>query len=76
VCPDEQAHHERVARRSRGIPGWPATVNWEHVQRTRELWAPWEQDRLVIDTLQALDDCVERVVRRTSEYARLPSTAE
>jgi predicted kinase len=76
VCPDEQAHHERVARRSRGIPGWPATVDWEHVQRTREHWEPWEQDRLVIDTLQPLDDCVERVVRRASEYAHSSSTAE
>jgi hypothetical protein len=51
-------------------------VNWEHVQRTREQWEPWEQDRLVIDTLQPLDDGVERVVRRASEYARLSSPAE
>ncbi len=49
VCSDEEAHRGRLER-SRGIPGWPATVSWEHVQRMRGLWEPWEEPHLVLDS--------------------------
>lgn len=50
VCSDEEAHRGRVGGRSRGIPGWEATVSWEHVERMRELWEPWEEPHLVVDS--------------------------
>ncbi len=50
VCSDEQVHRGRLQGRSRGIPGWAATVSWEHVKRMRELWEPWEEPHLVLDS--------------------------
>lgn len=50
VCSDEQVQRRRLESRSRGIPGWPATVSWEHVQRMKELWEPWEETHLVLDS--------------------------
>ncbi|SER58051.1 AAA family ATPase [Lentzea albida] len=50
VCSDERLHRERVEGRDRGIPGWYPTVPWEHVQRMRGLWEPWEDDHLVLDS--------------------------
>jgi predicted kinase len=49
-CSDERAHRSRVEGRSRGIPGWPATVTWEHVQRMRARWEPWPEPHLVLDS--------------------------
>jgi predicted kinase len=37
VCLDETVHRGRVEARGRDIPGWPATVTWEHVGRMRAL---------------------------------------
>lgn len=50
VCSDEEAHRGRLRGRSRGIPGWVETVSWEHVKRMRELWEPWEEPHLVVDS--------------------------
>lgn len=63
VCSDERVHRERVGGRSRGIPGWHATVPWEHVQRMRGLWEPWEDDHLVLDTaVETPDSSTKRVL--------------
>lgn len=50
VCSDQEAHRSRLQERSRGIPGWPATVSWENVKRLRERWEPWEEPHVVIDS--------------------------
>ncbi len=50
VCSDQQVQRSRVEGRSRGIPCWPATVSWEHVNRMKELWEPWEEPHLVLDS--------------------------
>lgn len=50
VCSDDELQRSRVEGRSRGIPGWHATVSWEHVQRMRDLWEPWDEDHLVLDS--------------------------
>jgi predicted kinase len=63
VCSDERLHRERVEGRSRGIPGWHATVPWQHVQRMRGLWETWEEDHLVLDSaLETPDSSVKRVL--------------
>ncbi|MGW6929394.1 AAA family ATPase [Lentzea sp. NPDC054927] len=63
VCSDEDVHRERVEGRSRGIPGWHATVQWQHVQRMRGLWEPWEEDHLVLDSaVESPDSSVKRVL--------------
>jgi predicted kinase len=62
ICPDEVVHRRRVESRRRDIPGWPATVSWEHIGRMREIWEPWHEPHLVLDTLQPLETCLARIV--------------
>lgn len=63
VCSDERLHRERVEGRSRGIPGWHATVPWVHVERMRGLWESWEEDHLVLDSaVETPDSSVKRVL--------------
>jgi predicted kinase len=50
VCSDEEVQRGRLEGRSRGIPCWPATVSWEHVKRMKELWEPWEEPHLLLDS--------------------------
>ncbi|MBW4717997.1 AAA family ATPase [Saccharothrix obliqua] len=70
VCSDEQAQRARVEGRSRGIPGWHATVSWEHVQRMKTLWEPWEAPHLVIDSaVDGPDEALAKVLARYREIA-------
>ena len=63
VCSDEELHRERVEGRNRGIPGWHATVPWEHVQRMRGLWEEWTEDHLVVDSAAATpQECLKQVL--------------
>ncbi|WP_434442958.1 AAA family ATPase [Lentzea sp. E54] len=63
VCSDEGLHRERVKGRDRGIPGWYPTVPWEHVQRMRGLWEPWENEHLVLDSaVETPDSSLRRVL--------------
>lgn len=66
-CSDEQIQRSRVEGRSRGIPGWPATVSWEHVRRMREQWEPWPEPHLVVDSAVETPDAV---LRRAMEAVR------
>jgi predicted kinase len=50
VCSDERLHRERVTARSRGIPGWHATVPWTHVERMRSRWEEWSERDLLVDS--------------------------
>ncbi|MEV6711044.1 ATP-binding protein [Lentzea sp. NPDC051208] len=74
VCSDAGVHRERVEGRDRGIPGWHATVPWQHVERMRGLWEPWDEDHLVIDSA---GESAEGAVLRVVEVVRgLRSTGE
>lgn len=64
VCSDDRLLRRRVEERSRGIPGWPGTVAWEHVLRMRDLWEPWTEPHLVVDSAV---DPPEVAVRRVVE---------
>jgi predicted kinase len=66
VCTDDQLLRARVEGRSRAIPGWHSTVEWEHVLRMRGLWEPWTEPHLVVDSAT---DSPETVVRRALAYA-------
>jgi predicted kinase len=74
VCSDAVVHRERVEGRDRGIPGWHATVPWQHVERMRGLWEPWDEDHLVLDSAV---ESPEGAVLRVLELVRgLRSTGE
>jgi predicted kinase len=68
-CPDEAVHRSRVESRSRGIPGWPATVTWAHVQRLRARADPWPEPHLTLDTTTPLATCLADL-RATVRAAR------
>lgn len=67
ICTDEQLQRSRVEGRSRGIPCWPATVTWEHVNRMKKLWEPWEEPHLVLDSAV---DSAEVNLRRVLDLIR------
>jgi predicted kinase len=69
-CSDEQVHRSRVEGRSRGIPGWAATVTWEHVQRMRERWEPWPEPHIVVDSAVEPPGMVLRRVVRAVQAER------
>ncbi|MDX8051587.1 AAA family ATPase [Lentzea sp. BCCO 10_0798] len=74
VCSDAVVHRERVEGRDRGIPGWHATVPWQHVERMRGLWEPWDEEHLVLDSAV---ESPEGAVLRVLELVRgLRSTGE
>ena len=69
VCTDDRILRERVEGRSRGIPGWHDTVEWDHVLRMRDRWELWTEPHLVLDSAttppaEALRQALE-ALRRT-----------
>ncbi|MFE2110283.1 AAA family ATPase [Kitasatospora sp. NPDC059463] len=50
VCSDAAAHRQRLEGRSRGIDGFEEPT-WEVVERRREEFAPWADERLVLDSV-------------------------
>lgn len=61
VCTDELLHKGRLTGRKRGIPGW-YELAWADVERVRGYYEPWEEERLIVDTVESLADCVERIL--------------
>lgn len=46
---DEKTHKTRVNARNRAMPGIPE-VTWEFVEKVKDMYLPWKEDRLIIDT--------------------------
>ena len=68
VCSDPDVHRDRLARRERGIDGFPEPT-WDDVLARKAEAEPWTEERLVLDTVLPLDDNVERALA----YVRPPS---
>lgn len=63
TCSDEGVQRSRVEGRARGIPGWHATVSWEHVLRMKALWESWDEPHLVVDSaVESPDGVLRRVM--------------
>ena len=54
ICSDERLHRERMVTRTRNIPDWPE-LEWADVERVRSYFEPWTEDRLVLDSVDALE---------------------
>jgi predicted kinase len=67
VCSDLALHRTRIEGRARGIPGW-YELTWDDVQRSRQKYEPWAQDRLVLDAVdpasQNLDAALTYIAKR------------
>jgi len=55
ICSDIALHRERLKGRQRGIPGWHE-LQWSEVERVRSYYAPWDDDRLVLDMVRPYDE--------------------
>ncbi|WP_033219099.1 AAA family ATPase [Kitasatospora phosalacinea] len=53
VCSDPAVHRRRLEGRSRSIAGFPEP-DWESVERQRAGFAPWTDERLVLDSVADL----------------------
>jgi len=50
VCSDDDTHRRRLAARSRDLPGLPEPT-WTDVLRVRKEFEPWNDERLVLDSM-------------------------
>ena len=57
ICSDETVHRRRIDGRERGIPGW-YELTWADIERSRDLWEPWDCNRLTLDAITPLDENV------------------
>ncbi len=53
ICSDEVTQRNRLEVRQRGIPGWHE-LNWSEVERVKAYYAPWQEERLILDAVNSL----------------------
>jgi predicted kinase len=61
VCSDEELHRSRLSARKRGILNW-RELTWTEVERVRGYYAPWADDRLVVDAASTMGENIEAVL--------------
>jgi predicted kinase len=61
LCSDEALHRSRLQDRKRNIPGWHE-LTWPDVERVRQYYIPWEEERLKLDMINLYDDNLARAV--------------
>ena len=62
ICSDQTLHRGRLGSRIRGIPGWQE-LEWEEVERVQSYYAPWQEDRLILDAVEPLNTNVDLALR-------------
>jgi predicted kinase len=62
ICSIESVHKARLSERKRDIPGWPE-LDWVEVERVRGYYEPWDEERLVLDSVEPLSTNVSRAAR-------------
>ncbi|MEO6317597.1 MAG: ATP-binding protein [Acidimicrobiales bacterium] len=61
LCSDPELHRSRLATRVRTIDGFPEPT-WDEVCARRSEWQEWQQERLVLDSIDPLADNVDRAL--------------
>ncbi len=62
ICSDESLHRERLGVRERGIPGWHE-LDWSEVERVKAYYAPWDEQRLILDAVNPLAENIAMALR-------------
>ena len=62
LCSDEAMQRDRLKVRQRNIPGWHE-LDWSEVERVRAYYAPWAEERLILDAVQPLEDNITAALR-------------
>lgn len=65
VCSDELIHRQRIESRQRNIPGW-YELNWEQVVLAKNKMKPIPGSKIVVDSVNPLDDNLNFVLQRLS----------
>jgi hypothetical protein len=61
TCSDPDVHRRRLSSRVREIEGFPEPT-WQEVGARRNEWEEWAEDHLVLDTVEPLNDNVDRAL--------------
>jgi predicted kinase len=62
TCSDERIWEDRVKKRPEMVAGW-TPADWNEVQRVRELYEKWEKPHLVLDSVNSLDENIQKLFR-------------
>jgi predicted kinase len=62
TCSDMALHREPLLCRERGIPDWPE-VDWSEVERVQRYYAPWQEERLILDASCPMTTNIDRALR-------------
>ena len=62
ICSNAAAHRDRLGVRQRGIPGWHE-LDWSEVERVRAYYAPWNEERLILDAVNPLEENIAAALR-------------
>ena len=60
VCSDQVLHRVRLGTRDRNIPGWHE-LEWSDVEKVKQYYQAWDEDRLVLDMANPIDENLSRV---------------
>lgn len=69
ICSDPDVHRSRLASRVRDIDGFPEPT-WDDVTARQAAWEDLTEDRLVLDTTEALGHNVERALAYVQQRSR------
>ena len=61
VCSDIALHRARLEQRQRHIPGWHE-LQWADVEFVRSYYAPWHEERLMLDAIQPVNTNIRTVL--------------
>lgn len=56
---DKDVHKKRIENRVRNLHGIPE-VTWDDVEERRKEYLPWEDNRLVVDTINDIEDGIKK----------------
>lgn len=62
ICSDVEVHRNRLVSRRRAIDSFPEP-SWQDVLARRSEWEPWIEQRLVLDSIQPLQDNVDVAIK-------------
>lgn len=70
ICSDEAAHRKQLEERQPGIPGWHE-LDWSEVVRVKAYYAPWDEERLLLDAVNPLEENIAATLAYLRGYTGL-----
>ncbi len=61
ICSDESLHRSQLMRRRRKIPGWHE-LEWTDVEKVKEYFVPWMDDRLIVDMVNPYEENLAKIM--------------